>query len=139
MRVEEHALPQFLSVEDVIQIHDDTIAEEGGLPGLRDLGLLQSAVMMPQQQFSGYYLHDGFAGKAAAYLYHLGANHPFLDGNKRTATFAALLFLRGNEIKRLPTPDALEKVTWAIADGSMTKLELTEWFRIQIGEPSEQE
>lgn len=135
----ETVLPQFLSVEDVIQIHDDTIAEEGGLPGLRDLGLLQSAVMMPQQQFGGHYLHGGFAGKAAAYLYHLGANHPFLDGNKRTATFAALLFLRGNEIEQLPMPDELEKVTWAIADGSMSKQELTEWFRTQIGEAASNE
>ena len=136
---DEGVLPQFLNVEDVIQIHDDTIAEEGGMPGLRDLGLLQSAVMMPQQQFSGYYLHEGFAGKAPAYLYHLGAKHPFLDGNKRTATFAALLFLRGNGVEQLPPGDELERVTWAIADGSMTKQELTEWFRAQIGEAASNE
>lgn len=125
---------QFLSIEDVLQIHDSTIAEEGGLPGIRDVGLLQSALMMPSQQFGGEYLHFGFAGKAAAYLYHVAANHPFLDGNKRTATLCALLFLRGNGMAT-PKPAELERVTWAIADGSMTKLELTAWFHVQIGEP----
>ena len=126
--------PRFLSIEDVLQIHDDTIGIEGGLPGVRDMGLLQSALMMPQQQFGGDYLHEGFAAKAAAYLYHLAANHPFLDGNKRTATLCALLFLRGNGTTTLPAPADLEHVTWAIADGSMSKPELTVWFAVQLGE-----
>ncbi|MBC8139751.1 MAG: type II toxin-antitoxin system death-on-curing family toxin [Fibrella sp.] len=130
---------RFLSVENILQAHDFSLQRTGGAAGLRDLGLLQSAAMMPQQQFGGFYLHEGLAGKAAAYLYHLAANHPFVDGNKRTAVLAALIFLDINGVENLPAPDELEKVTWSIADGSMTKPELTEWFRQQIGEPSEQE
>lgn len=125
---------RFLSVENVLQAHDFSLQRTGGAAGLRDLGLLQSAAMMPQQQFGGFYFHEGLAGKAAAYLYHLAANHPFVDGNKRTATLAAIIFLDINGAETLPSPDELEKVTWAIADGSMTKPELTEWFRLQIGE-----
>ncbi len=130
---------RFLSVENILQAHDFSLQRTGGAAGLRDLGLLQSAAMMPQQQFGGFYLHEGLAGKAAAYLYHLAANHPFVDGNKRTATLAAINFLDINGVENLPDPDELEKVTWAIADGSMTKPELTEWFRNQINEPLQQE
>lgn len=127
--------PIFLNIENILQAHDFSLARTGGAPGVRDMGLLQSALMMPKQQFGGEYLHEGFAGKAAAYLYHVAANHPFIDGNKRTATLAALSFLAVNGIKNLPDQDGLEKVTWAIADSSMTKLELTIWFAAQIGEP----
>ena len=98
--------PRFLSIENVLQAHDFSIERTGGSPGVRDLGLLQSALMMPQQQFSGYFLHEGFAGKAAAYLYHIAANHPFIDGNKRTATLAALAFLDINGVESLPDPES---------------------------------
>ncbi|MBC8143206.1 MAG: type II toxin-antitoxin system death-on-curing family toxin [Armatimonadetes bacterium] len=127
--------PRFLSIENVLQAHDFSIERTGGSPGVRDLGLLQSALMMPQQQFGGHFLHEGFAGKAAAYLYHIAANHPFIDGNKRTATLAALAFLDINGIEPLPAPEELERVTWAIADGSMSKAELAAWFALQLGEP----
>jgi death-on-curing protein len=130
---------RFLSVENILQAHDFSLQRTGGAAGLRDLGLLHSAAMMRQQQFGGFYLHEGLAGKATAYLYHLAANHPFVDGNKRTATLAAIIFLDINGVESLPDPDELEKVTWAVADGSMTKPELTEWFRLQVGEPFESE
>jgi len=122
---------RFLSVDDVLAIHEDTIANEGGSAGLRDPGLLESAVLMPQQQFDGAYLHDGVAAMAAAYLFHIASNHAFIDGNKRTGALAALVFLDVNGRKKLPAADVLEHVTLAVASGAMTKEALTEWMRQQ--------
>ena len=65
----------------VLAIHDDQIASFGGTSGLRDEGLLQSALAQPQATFGGQLLHPSIAEQAAAYLYHLAMNHPFLDGN----------------------------------------------------------
>lgn len=124
----------FLNVENVLQLHDDSLENEGGLRGLRDLALLQSAVAMPQQQFGGQFLHAGVSEMAAAYLFHIAANHPFLDGNKRAAAFSALSFLDLNGIEDLPDPLELERVTLAVADGTMGKDELTEWFQTQLNE-----
>jgi death-on-curing protein len=123
---------RFLSVEDVLAIHADTIKVEGGPGGLRDAGLLESAVMMPQQQFDGKFLHPDRAAMAAAYHFHIAQNHAFHDGNKRTAALAALVFLMVNEAPRLPAPDDLERVTLAVAAGTMNKADLTEWFRREI-------
>lgn len=125
---------QFLSVEDVLLIHDDTLHVEGGLAGLRDSGLLESAVMMPQQQFGGQYLHDGLAGMAAAYLYHIARNHPFNDGNKRVAVMAALVFLDADGVNNLPDPGQLEAITWGVASGIVAKTDLAEWFRQRVDE-----
>ena len=122
----------FLSVEDVLTIHDDTIAQEGGLPGVRDVGLLESAVLMPQHQFGGVYLHEGLAAMAAAYLFHIASNHAFLDGNKRAAAMSALVFLDVYGIRTLPPPADLEAITLRVAAGEMDKEALTEWMRQQI-------
>lgn len=124
----------FLSVENVLQIHEDTLAIEGGSRGIRDLGLLESAVAMPRQQFGGEYLHDGIAGMAAAYLFHIASNHPFVDGNKRAAALAELVFLDINQIDPLPDPDATELVTLEVARGERGKESLTEWFRERLPE-----
>jgi death on curing protein len=124
---------RFLSVQDVLAIHEDTVLHEGGLSGLRDAGLLESAVLMPQQQFGGEYLHPGLPEMAAAYLFHLCRNHAFLDGNKRVAVLAALIFLRVNGVEGLPEPDALEAITLEVASGARGKGELTEWLRGEVG------
>lgn len=124
---------RFLSVQDVLAIHEDTVLHEGGLSGLRDAGLLESAVLMPQQQFGGEYLHPGLPEMAAAYLFHLCRNHAFLDSNKRVAVLAALIFLRVNGVERLPEPDALEAITLEVASGARGKGELTEWLRGEVG------
>ena len=126
--------PRFLSVGDVLAIHEDTIREEGGLPGVRDLGLLISAVMMPQQRFAGAYVHDGVAAMAAAYLFHIARNHPFHDGNKRAGVLAALVFLEVNGVTRLPDPVELERVTLAVAASETTKDELTSWLRSETAQ-----
>lgn len=124
---------RFLSVDDVLAIHQDTIEHEGGHAGLRDPGLLQSAVMMPQQKFGGTYLHPTVAAMAAAYLFHIAQNHAFLDGNKRTAAMAALVFLDANGVKKLPEPKGLERTTLRVAAGKTTKEGLTEWMEQQVG------
>ena len=123
---------QFLSVDDVLAIQENTIAHEGGLAGIRDPGLLESAVLMPQQQFGGEYLHHGLGAMAAAYLFHIAQNHAFHDGNKRTAVLAALVLLEVNGVQSLPPPDALEEMTLRVAASRCSKQELTEWMRQQI-------
>lgn len=77
--------PRFVTIEEVIMIHDDQIKSFGGSLGIRDYGLLKSAVFQPQVSFNGQLLHPNIYSQAAAYLYHLTMNHPFVDGNKRTA------------------------------------------------------
>ena len=121
----------FLSVDNVMLLHSDTIAMEGGQAGLRDHGLLDSAVAMPRQQFGGVYLHEDLPAMTAAYLFHIAQNHPFFDGNKRTAAMAALAFLRLNDVSRLPEPQKLEMVTRQVAAGKLSKDELTDWMRRQ--------
>jgi len=125
---------RFLSVEDVLSIHEDTLSKEGGLSGIHDLGLLISAVMMPQQQFGWAYLHEGIAAMAAAYLYHIAQNHPFNDGNKRAAAMSMLIFLDVNGITPLPQPEELERVTLRVAASDMSKDQLTSWLHKLIGE-----
>ena len=125
---------RFLSVEDVLAIQANTIEHEGGAAGLRDAGLLESAVLMPQQQFGGEYLHKSLAAMAAAYLFHLAMNHAFVDGNKRVGVLAALVFLDANGVTQLPDPDDLERVTMAVASSAMNKRELTAWFENVLAE-----
>jgi death-on-curing family protein len=85
--------PILLSLNEVVEIHRDVIERYGGSSGIRDMGLLQSAVAVPQASFGGEYLHTGLFEMAAAFLFHLVQNHPFLDGNKRTGAMAAFTFL----------------------------------------------
>ncbi|MFW6060790.1 MAG: type II toxin-antitoxin system death-on-curing family toxin [Phycisphaeraceae bacterium] len=122
----------FLDVDDVLVIHNDTLTNEGGLAGVRDAGLLEAAVAMPRQRFGGELLHPDVPSIAAAYLYHLAMNHPFHDGNKRVAVMAALVFLDANGVRTLPPARAMERVTLAVAGGTMSKTEVTAWFYEQL-------
>ncbi|MBK9948167.1 MAG: type II toxin-antitoxin system death-on-curing family toxin [Nitrospira sp.] len=123
----------FLSVDDVLLLHTDTIDIDGGSHGVRDHGLLDAAVAMPRQQFGGEYLHEDVAAMAAAYMFHIAQNHPFVDGNKRAAVLSALAFLTVNGIEELPEPKELEVVTLQVAAGELHKDELTMWLRKHIG------
>jgi death-on-curing protein len=125
----------FLNVDDVLLLHADTIDTDGGSHGVRDHGLLDAAVAMPRQQFSGQFLHEDLAAMAAAYLFHIAQNHPFVDGNKRAAVMSALAFLHVNNIATLPAPQELEAVTLRVAAGEMRKDELTKWLRSHISKP----
>lgn len=124
----------FLSVQDVLVIHEETIRSGRGRSVLRNPGLLEAAVLMPQQKLHGQYLHPGLAEMAAAYLFHLCRNHAFNDGNKRVAVLAGLIFLRVNGVERLPEPDDLEAVTLEVASGGRGKDGLTEWLREEVGD-----
>ena len=119
----------FLSVDDVLLLHTDTSDIDGGSDGVRDHGLLDAAVAMPRQQFAGDYLHEDLAAMAAAYMFHIAKNHPFVDGNKRAAVLSALVFLSVNGIEALPDPKDLEVVTLQIAASEMEKDALTQWLR----------
>lgn len=118
----------FVSVSDAITIHHRMIGEFGGDQGLRDRGLLESAIAMPRAMFGGDYLHADLPGMAAAYHYHLCANHPFIDGNKRVAVAAAEVFLRANGLQLVATDDEIVELTLGVANGAIGKREVTEFY-----------
>jgi len=123
------AEPDFLSVEDVIQIHDEQIITYGGDAGVRDRGLLESAVAMPRATFSETYLHEDLAHMAAAYAFHIAQNQPFVDGNKRTGLVAALVFLDLNGTTILDPQERLYDAMIAIAERRTDKDGLAELLR----------
>ncbi len=118
----------FLSVHDVITVHDDTIVHEGGMAGLRDRGLLESAVMMPQAAFGGQYLHDGIPAMAAAYLFHICQAHAFHDGNKRTSVVSAIAFLKANGHDLTASNAELTALGLGVASGMLNKSDGTAWM-----------
>lgn len=128
--------PIFLSVDNVLHLHTSAIAVEGGAGGVRELGLLESAVMSPQQQFGGEYLHPDVPAMAAAYLFHLCNNHPFVDGNKRVAAMAAYVFLDVNGWTLSATDPKFERMVLQVAAGKTSKEELTKWFCEQVCGPA---
>lgn len=119
----------FLTTEMVQSIHEDQIQRYGGSFGIRDMGLLESAVAMPQAGFGGQYFHTDLFEMAAAYLFHIVKNHPFVDGNKRVGSMAAYAFLELNG----KTFDAPEReygdLVLAVAEGKRTKSAIAEFFR----------
>lgn len=119
----------FLSVEEVIQIHDELISEYGGLHGVRDLGLLISALEMPKAAMYGEYLHDSIFDKAAAYLFHIICNHAFVDGNKRTGAAVTLIFLIQNGVKVKYNLDDFEEMVCCVAKGSLSKEEISKFLQ----------
>jgi death on curing protein len=90
---------KFLTLEQVLRLHDAMIDKFGGLKGIRDSNLLASALEMPKATMFGEDLHPTIYDKAAAYLFHIVQNHPFNDGNKRTGAGSAYLFLRVNKVR----------------------------------------
>lgn len=125
--------PEFIALQDVIDIHKDQIARYGGSPKIRDIGLLESALAMPQAGMRGQYFHADLFEMAAAYLYHLVMNHPFVHGTKRVGLATALVFLVMNAEFPEATNEAMVKVTLAVVQGKMAKSALAEFFRKQCG------
>jgi death-on-curing protein len=121
--------PIFLTLAEILEIHRDQINRYGGDLGIRDLGLLQSAVAMPAAGFGGRFVHGDLYEMAAAYLFHIVQNHPFVDGNKRTGVVAALVFLALNNVVVEAEEGVLEKVVWTVARGEAEKGTLAEFFR----------
>ena len=119
----------YLTPEQVLFIHSRLVTETGGSHGVRDLGLLESAVARPRATFDGKELYPDLFTKAAALMDSLINNHPFMDGTKRTGITAAGLFLRINGWKLTATLDELETCTLRVATVGMKVAELALWLR----------
>lgn len=117
--------PEFLEISDVLDIYNFLVNKFGGTLGVRDEGLLESAVSQPKATFFGELLHPTIHQQAAAYLYHIAKNHPFLDGNKRTAYGAMEAFLRLNGYNLDLSDDEVYDMVMQVAQGEMTKEELS--------------
>lgn len=121
--------PLFLDLERVLRIHRSMIEVYGGSEGIRDAGLLHSAIAVPQSSFGGEYLHGDLFEMAAAYLYHIVQNHPFVDGNKRTGAAVAIVFLALNGVTLRADEEGLVAITLAVAEGQAGKTEAAAFFR----------
>ena len=118
-----------LSIDIVREIHAEVIKQFGGLNGVRDENLLASAVLTPQSSFGGKSPYADVIEVAAAYLFYICKNHPFLDGNKRTAMTAAIVFLRLNGIEPLPDSAEWEKLMLDVASSKIDRDETTHRLR----------
>jgi death-on-curing protein len=124
--------PVFLSLDEVIATHRDQLERYGGAEGIRDVGLLQSALAMPQAGFGGKYLHRDICEMAAAYLFHLVKNHPFVDGNKRVGAVSAVVFLAMNDLTLDAPVPAFEELVLAVAQGQADKQAIAQFFREHV-------
>ena len=115
---------RFLELDEVIALHADQVERYGGARGIRDLALLESAVASPAASFGGGYLHATLPEMAAAYLFHLAQNHPFVDGNKRAGAAAMILFIYLNDHDVELDEDELVEVTMGVASGKTSKAEV---------------
>ena len=118
-----------LTVEIVREIHAEAIKKFGGSDGVREVALLESAVAAPQASFAGKSPYRDLVAVAAAYLFYLCRNHPFVDGNKRAALGACIVFLRLNGIEPKPDGPEWEELTLAVAAGAFDRETTTERLR----------
>ena len=116
---------RFLSLSEIILIHENQINNYGGNPGIRDINLLNSAIGMPESQFSNQFLHSDIYEMASAYIFHIAQNHPFVDGNKRTALVSGLVFLDLNKIEINDPNELLYDMLIKVASGKLNKKEIT--------------
>jgi death on curing protein len=125
-------LTRYLTLAEVLRLHELIIAQTGGSDGLRDLGLLESALGQPRQSFGGEDLYPTLAAKAAALGFSLINNHPFIDGNKRIghAAVEALLMLNGFELSA--SIDAAESEILAVAAGGRTREQFQAWIEAHL-------
>jgi death on curing protein len=128
----DHGAPDFLTVDEVVDLHDQQLARYGGATGLRDRGGLESAVATPQVSFGGTFLHDDLFHMAAAYAFHVAENQPFVDGNKRTGLLAALVFLDLNRITISDPTDTLHQAMLDLATKQLDKAGLAVLLRILV-------
>jgi len=122
--------PIWLDADVALTIHDRQLAEHGGIAGVRDPGMLESALARPVNQWA--YGEDDHAKLAAAYAFGVARNHPFSDGNKRTAWVLARLFLRLNGLELQFDPQDAITTVLALAAGELAEDELTDWFRDRL-------
>jgi death-on-curing protein len=120
---------EHLTLSDILRIHQDQLARYGGLDGVRDPGLLESSLAQPRATFDGQPLHPSLTAMAAAYLFHLVKNHPFLDGNKRTGAVAARVFLGINGHVFDPPAPEYEGIVRKVAGCSARKEEIASFIQ----------
>ena len=114
----------FLGLELVLEIHERQINQYGGSHGIRDMGLLESALAVPQFSFAGHYMHDSVSLMGSAYMFHIIKNHPFVDGNKRTGIACGLVFLRDNGMYIPWVSGQMYDIAKQIATSQLSKEEL---------------
>ncbi len=119
----------FLTLDEVLAIHRDQNERYGGSDGVRDWGLLQSAIAMPAATLGGQFLHSDVCEMAAAYLFHIVQNHPFFDGNKRVGAVAAYVFLALNDTQLTADNDTYADLVLTVACGETPKSAVAEFFR----------
>lgn len=118
-----------LGVDTVVEIHREVLSAFGGGQGVRDASLLESAVAAPRASFGGQSVFADLVEVAAAYLFYLCRNHPFVDGNKRTAMVAAIVFLRLNGIEPAKDSDAWEALVLDVASSKLDREQATRRLR----------
>lgn len=126
---------RFVEIEEALRIHARQIKGFGGDPGVRDRGLLESALAMPRASFGGAFVHEDLVAMAGAYLYHLCKNHAFVDGNKRVALAVMLYFLVRNGSPLEVDDQVLQDCVIAVASGQMDKDEITALLRENMAKP----
>jgi death-on-curing protein len=121
---------EFLTLDQVLRVHTHQIATYGGSPGIRDVGLLESALAMPETTAFGEDLHPSLHEKAAAYLFHLTKNHPFIDGNKRVGLAVCLTFLALNGVWVKATEDEVVGLVLGTVSGERSKADIAVFLRV---------
>lgn len=121
--------PIFLTLDEITDIHRDQIVRYGGSEGIRDFGMLQSAIAMPAASYGGQFLHADLCEMAAAYLFHIVRNHPFIDGNKRVGAVAVYVFLALNKIRLTADQTAYADLVLSVACGETPKSSIAEFLR----------
>jgi death on curing protein len=124
--------PDFLSLGEVLEIHQDQIQRYGGHPGIRDIDLLRSALAMPKAGMGEQYFHADLIEMASAYLFHIVRNHPFNDGNKRTGAVSAIVFLILNGLDLDADEKEFEKLVRRVAEGKADKEDISGFLRLRV-------
>ncbi|MEH2417880.1 type II toxin-antitoxin system death-on-curing family toxin [Nostoc sp.] len=124
--------PRFISISQVVDIHQDEINSFGGTSGVRDEGLLDSALAQPQATFGGELLHPTIHEQAAAYLYHLAMNHPFIDGNKRTAFAVMDTFITLNGYSLNLSQEQAYNLVIRVVEKEIPKEELSAFLELHL-------
>ena len=120
-------MPRWVTLDQAIRIHAEQLVRFGGPVGIRDKGMLESAIALPQNKFS--YGESDLAALAAAYAFGIARNHPFVDGNKRAAFMVMMVFLRKNAIAFAPEEAMAAAAIFGLAAGDIEEEGLTRWIR----------
>lgn len=123
---------KFLTLNQIILIHDKLVNLYGGAQGLKDINLLKSAIAQPQATFDGNFLHPSIGEMAVAYAYHLIKKHAFLDGNKRTGIFSAIVFLEKNKVSVKLSQKQFYQIAVDVAVSKISKTDLAQIFNNMI-------